>query len=49
VDRVRVLSRIATRGQSCELKGPNQVIPSAKTQGRQKLEAEAKEIRLDKG
>jgi hypothetical protein len=49
VDRVRVLSRIAARGQSRELKGPNQVVPSAKSQGSQKLEPEAKQIRLDKG
>src|SRR5262249_57214467 len=45
VDRVRVLSRIAARGQTNELKGPNQFVPSAKTQGRKQIESKLAELR----
>jgi hypothetical protein len=49
LDKVRLLGLISTRGSSNELPAPRQVVPSSKTQGRAKLEAEARQIRLDPG
>jgi hypothetical protein len=45
VDRGRLLSAIAHRGDRNELKAPNQVVPSARTQARSKIEARIKELR----
>ena len=47
VDRVRVLSRIAARGQSRELKGPNQVVPSAKSQTQSATKQELTRLQAD--
>ena len=49
VDRVRVLSRIASRGDRNEVPMRSHAVPNTKSQGRGKLEAEAEQIRLDKG
>jgi hypothetical protein len=45
VDRVRVLSRIATRGQKNELKGPSHAVPNTKSQGRKQVENKIAELR----
>ena len=40
-----MLSRIAARGQGRELKGPNQVVLSAKSQGRKQIESKIADLR----
>ncbi len=49
VDRARLISAIAYVGDKNEVSAPPQVVPSPSAQARQKLEAEARTIRQDKG
>jgi hypothetical protein len=49
IDHLNVPRKIASRDQRPDLAPKAPVVKSGKTMGREKLEAEAKQIRLDKG